>query len=68
MLRARTKLKLTIASVVFHVVLGIIWSLNKVVEPLMWASLFTSFNATLATYSVAKTYKDKVYLENKKEE
>lgn len=62
-MRARTKLKLTWTSVAFHIVLAMLWSFSKMYEPIIWGSWFMSFNATLATYAVAKTYKDKVFIQ-----
>ncbi len=69
--RGHTKLKFTVASFILHtaIVMGLIasWIAVKSTEPLVWGAWFASFNTTLAIYTVGKTYKDKVIIENKED-
>lgn len=64
-MKGKTKLRLTWTSVLVHCLIVIGWIVTEVQEPIMWASWFGSFNATLAIYEASKTYKDKVLIENK---
>lgn len=67
--KGHTKLKFTVASFILHVFLAVgftvAWIVVKSTEPIVWGAWFASFNTTLAIYTVGKTYKDKVLIENK---